>query len=140
MTLDDIPTVTLPPEIPSTIADALTSSNPRPGKLEAFTPYIDRYAFDFNLPYRRGWAQLDTEQDASYYGHWANPWRRQVLYYAEGDITLETKETDAAFTNHVRVWANWCKDHLGETGRIDAMTNDQLVIAFTRLELADLLH
>jgi hypothetical protein len=38
-----------------------------------FTP-SDRYVYDFVLcTYDKGWAQIDTRQDASYYGTWTNP-------------------------------------------------------------------
>ena len=34
----------------------------------------DRYVYDFGLcTYEKGWAQVDTAQDASYFGTWANP-------------------------------------------------------------------
>ena len=41
-----------------------------------FAP-ADRYLYDFKvLTIDKGWAQLDSRQDASYYGHW-NPRQRQ---------------------------------------------------------------
>jgi len=44
-----------------------------------FDPETSRYAFDFRLcHFKNGWAQLDTRQDASYYGNWINPVTRQL--------------------------------------------------------------
>ena len=50
----------------------------------------DRYFWDFGPCSRDGWAQYDTEQDAHYFGVWVNTGTRQVLTYAEGDISLVT--------------------------------------------------
>ena len=36
----------------------------------------DRYVYDFGLcRYEKGWAQIDTAQDASFFGTWADPTR-----------------------------------------------------------------
>ena len=47
----------------------------------------DRYAFDFALMPTRQWAQIDTTEDASYYGIWTCPAQRRIISFAEGDIT-----------------------------------------------------
>ena len=52
----------------------------------SFNP-CDRYVFDFQkCPVSKGWAQVDTYQDASYFGVWANPFTFETMTYAEGDI------------------------------------------------------
>lgn len=39
----------------------------------------DRYKYDFRLcTSANGWAQLDTKQDASYFGNWINPFHPQA--------------------------------------------------------------
>ena len=45
----------------------------------------DRYVYDFSVcTYEKGWAQIDTRQDASYYGTWTNPERRRgALWHAD---------------------------------------------------------
>jgi len=49
----------------------------------------ERYYFDFLEGFfDGGWAQYDTDQDAWYFGVWVNIGRREILTYAEGDITL----------------------------------------------------
>ncbi len=46
-----------------------------------------RYAFDFAHIRKGGdWYQIDTEQDASYYGTWCNPAERRIVLFTEGDI------------------------------------------------------
>ncbi|MCY4119632.1 MAG: hypothetical protein OXG72_01765 [Acidobacteria bacterium] len=62
----------------------------------------NRYAYDFGLCSSQGdWAQMDTAQDASWFGQWANPFARQILCYAEGDRTLIECSTDAEFTSEL---------------------------------------
>lgn len=98
---------------------------------------MDRYAFDFGLD--RGWAQVDTDADASYYGHWTNPSRRQLLSYVEGDISLHTWETDDGYVEGVRRWIKWFRD-VGHGGAIDPLLRLPLIEHFERLGLADLTH
>ena len=58
----------------------------------------NRYGYDFGLCSSRGdWAQMDTDQDAPWFGQWAHPFKRQILCYAEGDRTLIECDTDAEF-------------------------------------------
>lgn len=61
--------------------------------LRDFAP-ADRYLYDFKvLTTDKGWAQLDSKQDASYYGQWINPVRREIFCYCEGDCILTQCET-----------------------------------------------
>jgi hypothetical protein len=43
----------------------------------------------------RGFCQIDTDQDASYFGIWTNPERMIIASFIEGDIEVETA-TDPA--------------------------------------------
>jgi len=62
----------------------------------------NRYAYDFGLCSTRGdWAQMDTAQDAPWFGQWANPFTRQILCYAEGDRTVFECSTDAEFASEL---------------------------------------
>ena len=64
-----------------------------------FAP-ADRYLYDFGLcSYANGWAQVDTAQDASYFGTWANPTRLLIFNYCEGDTTLHEAETPEEFAD-----------------------------------------
>lgn len=106
-------------------------------------PDRDRYQFDFSLcTYAKGWAQVDTRQDASYYGTWANPKRRQIVNYAEGDVTIQTADTDEEFAEAVRELARWNDEHGWGPMRIDCLLRSHSGIAarFRSLGLADLLH
>ena len=65
--------------------------------IKKFMP-ADRYVFDFKLcAPRDGWAQVDTSQDASYYGTWANPFKLEVITYLEGDIVIKKADNTDEF-------------------------------------------
>lgn len=86
-----------------------------------FDPDTDRYAFDYGIcSYRLGWAQVDTHQDASYFGIWTHPVSRMICTYAEGDVTVErcSDETDyrAALLRIIT-----CYDRSERPCRIDVM-------------------
>lgn len=53
----------------------------------------DRYQFDFTL-LKDGFFQVDTIQDASYYGHWLNPIKRIMISFVEGDLTIAKYDND----------------------------------------------
>jgi hypothetical protein len=53
----------------------------------------ERYVFDWNLD-RGAWEQLDTENDASFFGIWINKAELRILSFVEGDVYL-TLCTDA---------------------------------------------
>jgi hypothetical protein len=105
-----------------------------------FNPMGDRYAFDFRMcTAAKGWAQLDTAQDASYYGQWLNPTTREYVSYVEGDMTHVQYETDAEFVAGVRETVEWERRN-GYFKGIDGMCRPEIVDAFTRLGLAEFLH
>lgn len=73
-----------------------------------FNPMTDRYAFDFRrCTYERGWAQIDTSQDASYFGQWISPQERKILSYCEGDITVTTCIDDAEMVSQIAEMQQW---------------------------------
>jgi hypothetical protein len=62
----------------------------------------DRYTYDFGLcSCREGWAQIDTDRDAHYFGLWAHPGKRLLFNYCEGDCTLTQCETQGEFVAEV---------------------------------------
>ena len=69
--------------------------------------HVNRHTFDFGLD--RGWAQLDTEQDAPYYGGWTNPTERAILTYVEGDIEYRSFPTEEEYAAALREWVDWAK-------------------------------
>jgi hypothetical protein len=100
----------------------------------------DRYLYDFRVcTYAKGWAQIDTRQDASYYGTWTNPTSRQIFTYCEGDTTLVRCETDAEYIAEVLAVADWNKG-AGYWKGIDPGLIGEMKARFVALGLADLLH
>jgi hypothetical protein len=105
-----------------------------------FVGDTDRYAFDFRLcTYANGWAQVDSREDAPYYGHWANPRRRMIVGYAEGDVDTTTCETDEEFAAELRKLCNWLKEYSG-LGAVDPGFSEEMKADFERLGCGDLLH
>jgi hypothetical protein len=101
----------------------------------------DRYIYDFGLcSSKRGWAQLDTRQDAAYYGNWVNPHKRATFSFCEGDTTLVECDTDEEFVSHVRSVVDWHAQQDGAPAKIDGMCDPDLIAAFERLGLSDILH
>ena len=99
-------------------------------------PNGERYELDFGAcSHRRGFAQVDTRQDAWYYGTWANPETLRVVCFAEGDLTVTDCETPEEFSAYLRETASheWFRG-------IDTMQSDPITAAFEGLGLADLLH
>lgn len=105
-----------------------------------FAP-ADRYLYDFGpCSSGNGWAQVDTAQDASYFGNWANPTKLLFFSYCEGDTTLVECETEAEFVDYLRKTADWYAKNDGAPAKIDPGLNEEITAAFTKLGLADLLH
>ena len=68
-----------------------------------FKPMSDRYSFDFGrCSSANGFAQIDTGQDASYYGTWSAPATRTIVNFCEGDVTTTVCETDTDFAEQLR--------------------------------------
>ena len=106
----------------------------------SFDPEGTRYAFDFGLcKASEGWAQVDTRQDAWYFGMWTNPATRQIVSYCEGDISVEESETDEEYVQALRAMHQWNVDG-GYWKGIDTMMNPSIKAAFERLGVEDLFH
>lgn len=110
--------------------------------MTSFNGMTDRYQFDFKLcTVANGWAQLDTAQDASYFGNWLNPFTFQLASYTEGDIRVETCDDDAEFVEKVTTTCAWYAEHDGKKPGIDpGVSNPSLKAKFVELGLADWLH
>jgi hypothetical protein len=99
-----------------------------------------RYPFDSDIcSFKKGWAQVDTSQDASYYGNWANPTTLTLMSYVEGDITKTQADTKEDFVEAVTEMVEWHKG-LGYWKGIDCMCDAEIAKAFTDLGLAKYLH
>ena len=67
----------------------------------------DRYHYDNGLP--ADFAQLDTSEDASWYGNWASAKRRILFSYCEGDCTTTTCDTNEEFRAEIQKFQDFCK-------------------------------
>ena len=69
-----------------------------------------RYIFDNRLP--SDYAQLDTSEDASWYGNWASAQRLSFVSYCEGDCTITKCDTVEEFKAEFQRFREFC-DRLG---------------------------
>ena len=105
-------------------------------KQEYFVESGNRYNYDWKL---KGYSQVDTKQDAWYYGHWANPFKFRLIGYVEGDVTIQTAQNKEEFIDLMRSTAKWFKDNDDEL-KIDCLLNEKQEQAWKELGLVDLLH
>lgn len=99
-----------------------------------------RYDYDFGAcNYKKGWAQLDTWQDASYFGVWINPKTLSIFTYCEGDTTLQRCEDEDEFKAEVLKAVEFHSTEDTEA-KIDGMCNKAIISAFTELGLDHILH
>ena len=71
----------------------------------------DRYRFDFDVcSAKKGWRQYDTSQDASYFGVWVHLERRQIVTFAEGDVSIVDCKDDAHLTAELDSMADFYGD------------------------------
>lgn len=75
---------------------------------------INRYTFDFGVCHTsKGFAQIDTEEDASYYGNWINPTALMAIRYAEGDVDTFKFDNAEEMVEWVRKWKESSKKFIG---------------------------
>ncbi len=112
--------------------------------METATEFIlngDRYAFDFKLcSASKGFAQVDTGQDAWYYGTWANPETLRIVNYCEGDLYVQDAASAAEFADAIREIKQWNEENDHGFAGIDGMCRDDLIARFQAIGLGDLLH
>ena len=104
----------------------------------------DRYAYDFNAcSIAKGYAQIDTWQDASYFGTWANPETLTIVCYCEGDVSVTVAETPQEFIDEIHKIKAWNNENAknGFKG-IDTgwKENNPIEMKFRALGLGDLIH
>lgn len=100
----------------------------------------DRYKWDLEYSAAKGWAQVDTEQDAPYFGMWANPFEMKIFEYCEGDTALFEFEAPEEFAAHLRETDAFEIRSGRRPVKIDGMCNDRIIKAFESLNLTDMLH
>ena len=86
-----------------------------------------------------GWSQLDTDQDASWFGIWASPKHQSVVSYCEGDISRTYCDTAEEFCTEIRRVVAFHR-RMGEWKGIDPGLKPEARQAWIDLGLADLLH
>jgi hypothetical protein len=120
----------------------MTESAPNyTSKLErGFSVFAERYDFDVKFTADNGWAQIDTWQDASYFGVWVNPFDRKIFTFCEGDKSLESCDTDEDFKAALRACLEFYDRGEGRRTMIDALFSDRLTARLTELGFVDRLH
>ena len=110
-------------------------------KTERLFESTDRYAFDFKLcTTGKGYAQVDTQQDAWYYGTWANPFKLKIVSYCEGDITIQTADNPEEFVEEMQKIKTWNQEQGWKFYGIDPGFNGDLEKRFIEIGLKELLH
>lgn len=101
----------------------------------------DRYLYDFKLcTTDKGWAQVDTSQDASYFGQWVNPIKREIFAYVEGDLILTRVDTDAELQTEFAEMKRWNEDQGHRFMGIDPGFNTELRANLMSAGLGGYLH
>lgn len=103
---------------------------------------VGRYEFDFKLcPAIQGWAQIDTSQDASYFGAWVNPMTLRVVTYAEGDVVDRRFDFDWELVEELRSIKRW-NDEMGYEMAIDPCEWEEGIVKrrLVKMGVGDLLH
>jgi len=105
-------------------------------KKETFFESINRYAFDSKLcSASKGYAQLDTSEDASYLGNWINFKEFKIVSYCEGDITIETCENEKEFKELLKKTVDFYKFNQENFLGIDLLCNEKIINDFESLGL-----
>ncbi|GAH03633.1 unnamed protein product [marine sediment metagenome] len=82
--------------------------NQRGNTVERSFRDTERYQFDFKLcTSKKGWKQFDTSQDAWYFGVWVHPGKREIVTYAEGDITVVKCPTEESYHAELKSMAEF---------------------------------
>ncbi len=89
-----------------------------------------RYMFDEAL-IGRGYHQLDSRQDAAYFGTWINPETLKLVEYAEGDVTAIQFDSSEEFIG----WATERQDIMGYEHIDDWSQNWAVPIVRSELEV-----
>ena len=66
-----------------------------------------RYSFDSTLLPRDGWSQIDTNQDAEYYGTWTNPHTLHIVSFCEGDVSIDRFGSIAEYASALAGYKSW---------------------------------
>jgi len=108
--------------------------------IRSFEP-ANRYKYDFGAcTSGKGFAQIDTSQDASYYGTWANPFDLIIISYCEGDVTIQKTDIAKEFVDEIFKIKSWNDEYGHRFIGIDPGFNVELKNRFVELGLGEFLH
>ena len=100
-----------------------------------------RYDYDSNYcSYSVGFAQLDTSQDAWYFGTWVNPDTLTIVCYCEGDLITQVADNLDEFRAAVRNIREWNCAQGHEFFGIDPGLDPVMKSKFEGFGMGDLLH
>ena len=106
--------------------------------IREFEP-ASRYLYDFGLcSYENGFSQVDTSQDAGYYGTWANPYKFIIFNYCEGDCTTTICDNAEDFVKEMRELKDW-NNRMEHSCAVDPGLDPLNIARWNELGLSDLL-
>lgn len=102
----------------------------------------DRYFYDTGMcAAANGWSQLDTWQDAHYFGLWGNPFTLEDFCYAEGDEIHTQCESPEEFSIHIQAMSDYYENNGSKGIKIDVgIDRPEAVAAWESLGLGHLLY
>lgn len=110
-------------------------------RIDEFLMDGNRYDFDFGECHvSLGYAQVDTSQDAPYFGIWTNPTTLNTVSYMEGDVIRETAESVEEYVAYIRKMVADYEEMGRPVKGIDPMLNSEIENRFKEIGLGDLLH
>ena len=101
----------------------------------------DRYQYDTHYcKLADGWAQVNTKQDASYYGLWTNPFSLQIMEFVEGDEIFIVYDNKEEYKNGLEELKQW-QESLGYNLTIDCivLVDQSISNALKEIGVSDLL-
>ena len=110
-------------------------------RIEEFLMDGDRYHFDFGeCSHHLGYAQVDTSQDAPYFGIWTNPTTLTTVSYIEGDVYREITESVEEYVEFIRKLKSDYEAMGTKIRGIDPMLNSEISNRLIEIGLGDLIH
>ena len=110
-------------------------------RIEEFMEGIERYYFDFGeCSYHLGYAQVDTSDDAPYFGIWTNPTSLTTVKYIEGDVYRDIAESVEEYVEYIRQMKTNFENGGREFKGIDPMLDAGISNRFKEIGLGELIH
>lgn len=107
--------------------------------LRGFDLHGSRYDYDEKRTAANGWVQIDTCQDAPYFGIWAHAANRRIATFCEGDLMVEICDDDADFQKSLQACLAFY-DRDGRPTKIDAAFSEPVAAPYHALGFSDRIH